>query len=68
MRMIDIMPDEDGTPPTVSSLVQINAESVPEIDFTYFFNDSFALELFAAELHSYLLLQYSIRSRTSVLS
>lgn len=48
MRMINIMPDENGTPSTVGGRVQINAESVPEIDFTYFFNDSFALELIAA--------------------
>lgn len=48
MRMINVMPDESGTPSLVGGRVQINSESVPEIDFSYFFNDNFALELIAA--------------------
>ena len=48
LRAINIMPDEDGTPTVVGGRVQMASESVPEIDFTYFFNESFALELIAA--------------------
>lgn len=48
MRSINIMPDESGTPSIVGGSVQINNESVPEIDFSYFFTDNFALELIAA--------------------
>lgn len=48
MRAINIMPDEKGTPSTVGGRVQLNSESVPEIDFTYFVTDSIAFELIAA--------------------
>lgn len=48
LRAINIMPDEDGTPSTVGGRVQLNSESVPEIDFTYFVTDSIAFELIAA--------------------
>lgn len=48
MRSINIMPDESGTPTVVGGDVQINSESVPEIDFTYFLNDKIAFELIAA--------------------
>lgn len=47
MRMINVMPVEKGTT-TAGGSVMLQSESVPEIDFTYFFNDSFALELIAA--------------------
>lgn len=48
MRAINIMPDEDGTPSTVGGRIQLQAESVPEIDFTYFLTDNIAFELIAA--------------------
>ncbi|MCP4913773.1 MAG: OmpW family protein [Oligoflexia bacterium] len=48
MRSINIMPDESGSPTVVGGDVQINSESVPEIDFTYFLNDRIAFELIAA--------------------
>lgn len=48
MRAINIMPDESGTPTVVGGTVQINSESVPEIDFSYFFTENLAIELIAA--------------------
>ena len=48
MRAINVMPDESGTPTVVGGEVKINNESVPEIDFTYFVSDNFALELIVA--------------------
>lgn len=48
MRAINIMPDEKGTPTVVGGEVKINNESVPEVDFSYFVNDSIAFELILA--------------------
>ena len=48
MRAINVMPDESGSPTVVGGDVQLNNASVPEIDFTYFFNKNFALELILA--------------------
>lgn len=48
MRAINIMPDESGTPTVVGGTVQINSESVPEVDFSYFLTENFAFELIAA--------------------
>lgn len=48
MRAINVMPDESGTPSVVKGDVKLNNASVPEIDFSYFFNENFALELILA--------------------
>lgn len=48
MRAINVMPDESGTPTVIGGDVNLNNASVPEIDFSYFFNDHFALELILA--------------------
>lgn len=48
MRAINVMPDESGKPTIIGGDVQLNNASVPEIDFTYFFNKNFALELILA--------------------
>lgn len=48
MRAINIMPDEKGTPTVVGGEVKLNNESVPEVDFSYFVNDSIAFELILA--------------------
>lgn len=48
MRTIAIMPDESGSPSVVGGKVKLTDDSVPEIDFSYFFNDRFALELILA--------------------
>lgn len=48
MRALSVMPDESGTPSTVGGDVKLNNTSVPEIDFSYFFNEHFALELILA--------------------
>ncbi len=48
MRAINVMPDESGSPTVIGGDVQLNNASVPEIDFTYFFNKNFALELILA--------------------
>lgn len=42
------MPDESGTPSVVKGDVKLNNASVPEIDFSYFFNKNFAMELILA--------------------
>lgn len=48
MRAINIMPDEKGTPTTVGGDIQVNSESVPEVDLSYFFSENFAVEVIAA--------------------
>lgn len=48
MRSIAIMPDESGTPSVIGGDVKLSDDTVPEIDFSYFFNDRFALELILA--------------------
>lgn len=48
MRTIGIMPDESGTPSAIKGDVKVSDDSVPEIDFSYFFNEKFALELILA--------------------
>ncbi len=48
MRAINVMPDESGTPTIIGGDVNLNNASVPEIDFSYFFNDNIALELILA--------------------
>lgn len=48
MRAINVMPDESGKPSIIGGDVNLNNDSVPEIDFSYFFNKNFALELILA--------------------
>ncbi|EQC47107.1 OmpW family protein [Bacteriovorax sp. Seq25_V] len=48
MRVINVMPEEKGTPTVVGGEVKLNNASVPEVDFTYFFNKNFAAELILA--------------------
>lgn len=48
LRTIAIMPDESGTPSVVGGDVKLSDDTVPEIDFSYFFNNNFALELILA--------------------
>jgi outer membrane protein len=48
MRAINVMPDESGTPTVIGGEVKLNNDSVPEIDFTYFINKNFAIELILA--------------------
>ena len=48
MRGISITPVEDGHVSTIGGKVQIANASVPEVDFSYFFNENFALELILA--------------------
>lgn len=45
-RAINVMPEESGK--AAGGDVTVGNDSVPEIDFTYFFNNNFALELIAA--------------------
>lgn len=45
IRAVSVLPDTDGSVKQVSgSEIQINNESVPELDLSYFFNENFALE------------------------
>lgn len=48
MRSITIMPSESGTPSAVGGDVKLTDATVPEIDFSYFFNNNFAVELILA--------------------
>ncbi|MGE3610388.1 MAG: OmpW family protein [Bacteriovoracaceae bacterium] len=48
MRSITVMPSEKGTPTRVGGDVKLSDATVPELDFTYFFNDHFAAELILA--------------------
>jgi len=48
VRAIQVMPDESGTPSIIGGEVQLNNESVPEVDISYFVNKSFAFELVLA--------------------
>lgn len=48
VRSISVTPAESGSPTLVGGDVKISNDSVPEIDFTYFLNDSFAFELILA--------------------
>lgn len=48
MRALTVMPDESGKPSLIGGDVKLNNASVPEIDFSYFFNENFALELILA--------------------
>ena len=48
MRALSVMPSESGTPTAVGGDVKLTDSAVPEIDFSYFFNDNFALELILA--------------------
>ncbi|EQC50511.1 OmpW family protein [Bacteriovorax sp. DB6_IX] len=48
VRAIQVMPDEEGTPSAIGGEVQLNNESVPEIDISYFVNKNFAFELILA--------------------
>lgn len=48
MRAINVMPVESGSPSVIGGEVKLNNESVPEVDFTYFINESFAFELVLA--------------------
>lgn len=45
MRTLAIMPSESGTPSVVGGDVKLTDDTVPEIDFSYFFTERFALEL-----------------------
>jgi len=47
VRSISVNPDEDGTTSAGGS-VSIDADTVPELDFTYFFTDHIAAELILA--------------------
>jgi len=47
VRAINVNPDEDGTTSAGGS-VSIDADTVPELDFTYFFTDNIAAELILA--------------------
>lgn len=47
VRGINVNPDEDGTTSAGGS-VSIDAATVPELDFTYFFTDNIAAELILA--------------------
>jgi outer membrane protein len=48
LRTIQVMPDESGKPTVVGGEVQLNNESVPEVDISYFVNKNFAFELILA--------------------
>jgi outer membrane protein len=48
MRALSVTPDVSGSPSAINGAVDITNTSVPEIDFTYFVNDSFAFELILA--------------------
>lgn len=45
MRSVQVTPDESGTPDHVNGKVRLDNTSIPEIDFSYFFNENFAAEL-----------------------
>lgn len=47
-RAISIMPEVSGSPDTIGGDVRINNQSVPELDFSYFFSKNFAVELILA--------------------
>jgi outer membrane protein len=53
MRALTVMPDETGTIKEVAgSKINISAESVPEIDLTYFFTNNIAVEaIFGTATH-----------------
>lgn len=48
MRALGVIPDENGKPSVVGGKVNLNNDSVPELDFSYFFTENFALELILA--------------------
>ena len=48
LRGIAVNPDESGTPTVIGGSVALSNESVPEVDFSYFFNENLALELILA--------------------
>lgn len=48
LRALGVIPDEEGRPSTVGGKVHLNNDSVPELDFSYFFTENFALELILA--------------------
>lgn len=48
LRALGVIPDESGKPSVVGGKVNLNNDSVPELDFSYFFNENFALELILA--------------------
>ena len=48
MRSITVAPVESGKPSVVGGKVHLNNDSVPELDFSYFFTNKFALELILA--------------------
>ena len=43
MRSITIMPEESGTPSVIKGDAKVSDATVPELDFSYFFNESFSL-------------------------
>lgn len=47
-RALSVMPEVSGTPSGIGGDVRINNQSVPELDFSYFFTKNFALELILA--------------------
>ncbi len=47
-RALAVMPDVSGSPSVIGGDVRINTQSVPELDFTYFFKKNFAMELILA--------------------
>jgi len=47
-RGIMVNPDESGTPTVIGGNANLSNDAVPEVDFTYFFNKNFALELILA--------------------
>lgn len=48
LRGITVNPDESGTPTIIGGSVALSNESVPEVDFSYFFTENLALELILA--------------------
>lgn len=48
LRVISVTPNESATIETIGGDVKIKSAFVPELDFTYFFNDNWAAELILA--------------------
>ncbi len=48
LRMASLAPDTSGTTREVGGAAEVNQDTVPELDFTYFFTDNIAAELILA--------------------
>jgi outer membrane protein len=48
VRGITVNPDESGTPTLIGGEAKLSNESVPEVDFSYFITNNFAVELILA--------------------